>query len=143
MLRKVTRCTGHVLANTRPHQLHWGDQEMGTAISCTECSQVAGLIQKLVETPRKHRLFVQLFFMQLSFVRRSCIAIVIIDRHVYVLSVRKCMHVMFCIELVTTSIYNEADTMRTFPFSSLQPQLSCFPASVLLILEVTVAVVED
>ena len=34
---------------------------MGTAISCTECSQVAGLIQKLVETPRKHRLFVQLY----------------------------------------------------------------------------------
>ena len=25
-------------------------------ISCTECSQVAGLIQKLVETPRKHHL---------------------------------------------------------------------------------------
>ena len=25
---------------------------MGTAISCTKCSQVAGLIQKLVETPR-------------------------------------------------------------------------------------------
>ena len=31
---------------------------MGTAISCTECSQVAGLIQKSVETPRK---YVQLF----------------------------------------------------------------------------------
>ena len=31
---------------TRPHQLHC-DQEMGTAISCTECSQVAGLIQKV------------------------------------------------------------------------------------------------
>ena len=62
-----------------PHQLHWGDREMGTAISCTECSQVAGLIQKSVETPRKHHLFVQLFFMQLSFVRRSCVAIVIID----------------------------------------------------------------
>ena len=28
------------MANTRPHQLHWGDQEMGTAISCTERSQV-------------------------------------------------------------------------------------------------------
>ena len=28
---------------------------MGTAISCTECSQVAGLIQESVETPRKHR----------------------------------------------------------------------------------------
>ena len=67
---------------------------MGTAISCTECSQVAGLIQKFVEAPRKHCLFVQLFFVQLffvqlSFVRRSCVAIVIIDRHVYVLSVHK------------------------------------------------------
>ena len=30
MLRKVTHCTGCVLANTRPHQLCWGDREMGT-----------------------------------------------------------------------------------------------------------------
>ena len=66
MLCKVTHCAGCVSANTRPHQLHWGDWEMGTAISCTECSQVAGLIQKLVETPQKRRLFVQMFFMQLS-----------------------------------------------------------------------------
>ena len=65
MLHKVTHCAGRVLANTRPHQLHRGDQEMGTAISCTECSQVAGLIQKSVETPQKHRLFVQLFFYSL------------------------------------------------------------------------------
>ena len=79
MLCKVTHCAGRVSANTRPHQLRWGDREMGTAISCTECSQVAGLIQKSVETPRKHRLFVQLFFVQLSFVRRSYVAI---DRHV-------------------------------------------------------------
>ena len=40
MLCKVTRCAGRVSANTRPHQLRWGDREMGTAISCTECSQV-------------------------------------------------------------------------------------------------------
>ena len=52
MFRKVTHCAGRGSANTRPHQLRWGDQEMGTAISCTKCSQVAGLIQKLVETPR-------------------------------------------------------------------------------------------
>ena len=52
MLRKVTHCAGRVSANTRPHQLRWGDREMGTAISCTKCSQVAGFIQKLVETPR-------------------------------------------------------------------------------------------
>ena len=42
----------------------------------------AGLIQKSVETPRKHRLFVQLFFVQLSFVRRSYVAI---DRHARVI----------------------------------------------------------
>ena len=43
MLCKVTHCAGRVSANTRPHQLHWGDREMGTAIiSCVECSQVAG-----------------------------------------------------------------------------------------------------
>ena len=30
-------------------QLRWGDREMGTAILCIECSQVAGLIQKSVE----------------------------------------------------------------------------------------------
>ena len=35
------------MANTMPHQLRWGDQKMGTAISCTKCSQVAGLIQKV------------------------------------------------------------------------------------------------
>ena len=51
MLCKVTHCAGRISANTRPHQLRWGDREMGTAISCTECSQVAGLIQKSVETP--------------------------------------------------------------------------------------------
>ena len=66
----------------RPHQLDLGDWEMGTAIytymSCTECSQVAGLIRKFVDTPRKHRLFVQL-----SFVQRSFVAVVIVDRHVY------------------------------------------------------------
>ena len=66
-----TAHAGRVLANTRPHQLCWGDRETGTAISCTECSQVAGLIQKLVETPRKRHLLVQL-----SFVQRSCVAIV-------------------------------------------------------------------
>ena len=25
VILRVTRCTGHVSANTRPHQLHWGD----------------------------------------------------------------------------------------------------------------------
>ena len=55
MLCKVTHCTGHVSANTSPHQLRWGDQEMRTAISCTKCSQVAGLTQKLVGTPRSSK----------------------------------------------------------------------------------------
>ena len=40
---------------------------------------MAGLIQKLVEAPQKYRLFVvQLFFVQLSFIRRCYVAIVII-----------------------------------------------------------------
>jgi len=47
MLCKVTHCAGRVSANTRPHQLHWGDREMVTARSCIKCSQVAGLIQKV------------------------------------------------------------------------------------------------
>ena len=37
-------CAGLGSANTRPHQLCWGDQEVGTAISPTKCSQVAGFI---------------------------------------------------------------------------------------------------
>ena len=36
--------SGQVLATVRPHQLCWGDWEVGTAISCTKCSHVAGLI---------------------------------------------------------------------------------------------------
>ena len=40
---------------TRPHQLCWGVREMGTAIFCTECIQVAGVIQKLIETPRSSK----------------------------------------------------------------------------------------
>ena len=53
MLCKVTHCAGRVSANTRPHQLRsGGDREMGTAILFTECSQMEGLIQKSVETPR-------------------------------------------------------------------------------------------
>ena len=37
MLCKVTHCAGRVSANTRPHQLRWGDREMGTA----NCSPTA------------------------------------------------------------------------------------------------------
>ena len=41
MLCKDTNYTENVSANTRPHQLHRGDEEMGTAISCTKCGRVA------------------------------------------------------------------------------------------------------
>ena len=34
MLCKVTHCAGYISANTRPHQLHWGDWE--TATSCAQ-----------------------------------------------------------------------------------------------------------
>ena len=74
---------------------------MGTAISCTKCSQMAGLIQKLVETPQKHcffvqLFFVQLFFVQLSFIRRSYIAIVIVDHHVLSVCKRVRAHECVC-----------------------------------------------
>ena len=60
LLFKVAHCAGCISDNTRPQQLHWGDQDMETAISCIECSQVAGLIQNVVQNLQKHRLFVQL-----------------------------------------------------------------------------------
>ena len=34
MLYEVTEWGGYVSANTRPHQLHWGDWEMWTANLC-------------------------------------------------------------------------------------------------------------
>ena len=39
-----------VPGNTMPHQLH---REVGTAISCTKCSQLTGFIQKLIGSPMK------------------------------------------------------------------------------------------
>ena len=36
-----------ILANARPHQLYRGDQEMGSAISYTKCSQIAELVHKV------------------------------------------------------------------------------------------------
>ena len=53
MLCKVTHCAGRILANTRPHQLCWGDREMAITISCTKCSQVAGLTQKVSRSSLK------------------------------------------------------------------------------------------
>ena len=41
---KVTQYAGRVSANTRLRQLCWGEWEVGTAISCTERSQLAGLM---------------------------------------------------------------------------------------------------
>ena len=51
MLYKFTHCVRYILANTKPDQLHWGDREMGTAISCIECSHMPDLNEKLVEKP--------------------------------------------------------------------------------------------
>ena len=31
-ITQITHCAEHVSANTTPHQLHWGDREMGTTI---------------------------------------------------------------------------------------------------------------
>ena len=50
MLRKVIHCAGHIwpipgLVTSR--EMHWGDQEMRTAVFCTECSQMASRIQKV------------------------------------------------------------------------------------------------
>ena len=90
MFCKVTHCAGCISASTRPYQLCWGYQEVGTAISCTECSQMAGLIQNLVDTSQKHNLFMQLFFVQLSFIQRSYVVTIIVDHHV--LSVHKQLH---------------------------------------------------
>ena len=53
MLYKFTHCVRHILANTKPDQLRWGDREMGTAISCIECSQMPSLNEKVVENPSK------------------------------------------------------------------------------------------
>ena len=43
MLCKVTHCTEDVLINASSAVLGY-NQEMETAISCTECSQMAGLL---------------------------------------------------------------------------------------------------
>ena len=68
MLCKVNHCcTGRVSANTRSHQLCLGDWEMGTAISCTEYSQVSGIIKKAGESSLKAQ-SLQLSFVQLPFI---------------------------------------------------------------------------
>ena len=37
---RATNCAGRVLANTRPHHLCWGDEEMAIAISCKKGSHM-------------------------------------------------------------------------------------------------------
>ena len=48
----------HSLNHTRSHQLCWGDWEMGTAISCTECS----LIHKIGSSSKESSLHVAVLF---------------------------------------------------------------------------------
>ena len=67
MLCKVTHCAGHVSANTRPHQLCWGDWEMGTSVSCTEWSQMAGLVQWVGHVIRLDHSCYHLKYMQLGY----------------------------------------------------------------------------
>ena len=60
MLWNVTRCTGRISARSHRLRIHWGEREMGTAISRTECSlHGSSLIQRSVKVLQKYRLFVQ------------------------------------------------------------------------------------
>ena len=62
MLCKVTHCVGRVSVNTRPHQLRWGDWEMWTAISCTECNHAdVILLNQILLLPVHEQLRVFLF----------------------------------------------------------------------------------
>ena len=74
MLYKFTHCVRHILANTKPDQLRWGDREMGTAISCIESSQMPSLNEKVVENPSKARLFVQLLISSCCCSLCSCLS---------------------------------------------------------------------
>ena len=51
---KIALYARHVLGNTRPHQLWWGEWEMGIAISFTKGSQAAGLILDVLKNFKKH-----------------------------------------------------------------------------------------
>ena len=50
MLYKVTHCAVYISANTRPHQLHWGDWEMGTAT--------------MLEIPRYYYMYMYIQYLQ-------------------------------------------------------------------------------
>ena len=51
MLRKVTHCAGRILANTRPHQLYWGDGGMGPALNASGGWPYPKDLMKLLKTP--------------------------------------------------------------------------------------------
>ena len=79
MLYNVTHYAGHILANTRPHQLRWGDWEMGqvqNAIRWLALFKRCGLIEMVCRDFLKApSLSVE------SSIQRSCITIVIVNRH--------------------------------------------------------------
>ena len=65
MLCKVTHCARHISANTRPHQLHWGDtRQSRIAVSLLHSSSVlshlkhciAELLLELVHIPHMYNI---------------------------------------------------------------------------------------
>ena len=72
-------CRRHILANTRPHQLHWGDWEMGqvqNAVRWLALFKWCGLIEMVC------RDFLKAPSLSAeSSIQRSCITIVIVNRH--------------------------------------------------------------
>ena len=80
MLYKVIHCAGHILANTRPHQLHWGDREMGqvqNAVRWLALFKRCGLIEMVCRDFLKAPSLISAE----SSIQRSCITIVIVNRH--------------------------------------------------------------
>ena len=86
-VKLITHCTGCILSNAWPHQLHWGERVMGTAISCTECSQVAGLIQKVSRSSSKAPCL-HAAVLHAAVFRLRIVVIIIVT---YMLSMHKCM----------------------------------------------------
>ena len=82
MLYKVTRCAGCVSANTRPHH-------GVTELLSHEQNAVRwlALFKRLVETPWKHCLFVQLSFSWRSYIAINC-------HMLLVRNVRVCAHLL-------------------------------------------------
>ena len=71
--------TGLISANTRSHQLRWGDWEMGTAISCTQYIRWLALSRRSVEALQRHRA---------AIFRLKIVAIIIVT----CLSMRACVY---------------------------------------------------